>query len=311
MLPEIIRKLLIVVGLGGIFVAGSEFWFYPVDEGLSSLITLLAYGVLAYGLVIILSRLKVKDFWGFFLLANLFGFMVEGAIVPYLYSGIPLTIVWTSMAWHALLTVSVGWYLVYVWAAKSVWLQSLFYASVGLFLGGWNTLLWGATEVEGTQQLVWSWMNPLYFSEQFLFGTLLFIGGHILFRLAQPSSIVFTKIDLLVTALAVGAWGGLTIVSALPLSLIIVPLVLVCMYPVWKSRFSAPELSTVLEKLDECPVGIKTYLLMLIIPLFAIPSYWLLYTYQIELEWNALLIVTAGPISLYLFSKSFVKVLRG
>jgi hypothetical protein len=69
------------------------------------------------------------------------GFMVEGVLVDTMYAVFPFQLVWTPLAWHALVTVfAIGgtWAMGRRWP---VWRQALAYAGTGLLTGGFG-LFW-------------------------------------------------------------------------------------------------------------------------------------------------------------------------
>jgi len=72
---------------------------------------ILAYGVFGYVFLLALRLFQVRSFAGLFLAAAVFGFLVEGSVVPVLYMTLPFSIAWTSLGWHALFTVSTGFFL--------------------------------------------------------------------------------------------------------------------------------------------------------------------------------------------------------
>jgi hypothetical protein len=61
-------------------------------------------------------RFKVASFPSLFLCGAVFGWVGEGVVVETLYGDtsnpFPLSASWTALAWHALLSVGVGWYLI-------------------------------------------------------------------------------------------------------------------------------------------------------------------------------------------------------
>lgn len=301
---QLARKLCALVGLGAIFVTVSEFWFYPIDEEVSHIGILLAYSLLGYLFLLTLHYFRVTEFAGLYLAACLFGFLVEGAIVWYLYTELPVSIVWTSMAWHALITVCLGWYLV-LRISKARWLwQSVYFAALGAGLGAWTTFMWYVDEAPDGD-ISWSWTEPTGFIEQFLLGFFFFVAGHVLYSLARPGTLRFVRLDYGLAIGALAAWTSLTLLVAFPASLLFLPLVAACLTPLFKSRPSRTPPASILKSLDEAPLGWRSYLAMIPLPICAIATHTALVEAQLGLEWNAILIVTAGPYSVWLFVRAF------
>lgn len=103
-----LRFLSACLALGAIGHFGSEALFWtapPPDLGLGTiLLTVLVYALAAsVGLSAVLAT-GCTGWPGLFLGGALMGFSVEGAIVATMYDAFPVQLVWTPLAWHALLT---------------------------------------------------------------------------------------------------------------------------------------------------------------------------------------------------------------
>ncbi|RLG48328.1 MAG: hypothetical protein DRN92_01275 [Thermoproteota archaeon] len=59
-----------------------------------------------------ITEFKVGSFGTLFLIGALFGWLVEGLIEQTLYESLPLSISWTGLACHSLISVSIGWYAI-------------------------------------------------------------------------------------------------------------------------------------------------------------------------------------------------------
>ena len=309
------KTALIVASFGAVLVSVSEFWFYEVSEEVSSIGVLLAYGLLGYVFLLTLERYHTQTFAGWFVGAALFGFLIEGVVVPVLYSAPPFTIVWTSLAWHALITIWLCWWVFRHIMANQSWYIALgFNALLGLGFGMWNAYMWNAVESEGAEPLFY-WQPTEVFAEQFLFGYVLFLLGHILFawvyRSRQDSQSyeyyglwLVTWIIAILTGVASGLWFFWPILPVL---------VLLCLWSMRagkkESLFGDSESYSVYEK-NQQAIPWWRYSFTLLIPLVAIVVYDLLVTQQIGLEMNFFLIVTAGPISVWWFLRSLYQLHR-
>jgi hypothetical protein len=73
-------KALLLLAIGSITVTVSEFWFYEVTDDTSSLFVLLTYGVVGYLSLLMLEKYSVQTFAGFFIVAAIFGWLIEGVL---------------------------------------------------------------------------------------------------------------------------------------------------------------------------------------------------------------------------------------
>ncbi len=131
--------------LGAMTLWASEnfFWTAP-PEGFNAaglLLTWAAYSLCAAASLSVVLLTGVQGWIAVFLGGAVLGWLVEGVIVGTMYAAFPFQVVWTPLAWHALITglavvgvgrAAAGWPLVRVWLA---WL------GLGVF-GGVFALFW-------------------------------------------------------------------------------------------------------------------------------------------------------------------------
>ena len=302
-----LNKVLLLFAIGAIFVAVSEFWFYEVTPDTSSLGILFSYGLLGYLFVLLLERYKVHSFAGFFATAALFGFLVEGIPVPVLYSGLPFTILWTSLAWHALITVLIGWYWYRVITATAKWfLVALYNLCFGLGLGLWGAYMWNAIEAPNGVDLTFVWQSPQVFMEQFLFGWFIFILGHIVFEyVAKHATRTFFFVETISLVTLAVFFYVFQLVLFFPFSLVMIMLLWTSLNALVRERDTIPQDSqTILEQFRTQTIALWRFSFAVLIPAGAWVMYTLMYTYRIEFEANALIIITAGPAALWWWGQS-------
>ncbi|WP_240913615.1 hypothetical protein [Thermococcus sp. JdF3] len=67
-----------------------------------------------------------------------FGWLVEGVVVQTVYTDFPFQLIWTPLAWHALISVLIGLYFageaLSDWSVKKV---SMLFVFIGAFWGFW------------------------------------------------------------------------------------------------------------------------------------------------------------------------------
>lgn len=175
-----LRRALFAGATGLVSWAWSEpgFWsrFRAGDALGGWLLAILMYAVVAHVVIAVVRRYPVTGLSAVVLVGCLYGWLVEGMVAGTVYTELPFSLVWTAVAWHALLTVAVGW----------VWLPGV------LRGGGWQAVAW--CSVIGLGWGVWSaswWAVPPD-------------PGESLARFSPASYLVFV---CLVTALAALGYG--------------------------------------------------------------------------------------------------------
>ena len=137
----------VVLGTGYtlFFFSETVFWsLWRPDESLVVLAaTMLFYAFLGYMLLALITKFRIRDVWALSVAGACFGWVGEGVFAMTLFGAggmpLPFTIAWTALAWHAPVSVLVGWWLLgralrapRAWAA--LWLS----AGLGLFWGVWG-----------------------------------------------------------------------------------------------------------------------------------------------------------------------------
>ena len=116
MFTRIVKQILGVIATGYILFYFSELVFWarvqPTDTLPEWISTWLAYSLLAFVFLTIVARFRVHTVWALFLAGAVFGWMTEGIVVQTAYEDLPLSLSFTGLAWHALISVWVGWYAV-------------------------------------------------------------------------------------------------------------------------------------------------------------------------------------------------------
>ncbi len=309
------NRAIAVVALSAILVSVSEFWFYEVGEDVDSVLILLDYGLLGYLFMVLSQRFRVRRLAGFIVSAALLGFLIEGVPVPVVYTAPPLSIVWTSLAWHGLITVGLGWALFrYVMIEGTLWNAALLNIAFGVFLGLWNGFMWNASTIEATGEIVFRWHPIDAFVEQFLFGYALFLGGHVLLDRLFSADMRFGRLE------HIGLWGlagaisvlvafGHGVIALYPIFPVLVVFCLMVLRHEEQTGPASPGWSV--GWLYKAHIPIWRYGLTLGIPFCAILAYGVLVHFEIGLEMNVVVILTAGPAAVILLIWSVFRIYRG
>lgn len=77
------------------------------------------------------------------LIAALVGFAIEGAVVPAVYEAVPISYLWTSIAWHGPVTVGLGLFLMpRLLARLAPFAMAATALGAGVVWGVWTTWVW-------------------------------------------------------------------------------------------------------------------------------------------------------------------------
>lgn len=299
---DLIKKFGAIAGIGLVFAVMSEFWFYPVALTPEAIIILLAYGLFGYLFFLVLLTFRVSGFAGFFLSAALFGFAIEGIPVAVLFESVPFSLIWTSLAWHALLSVTLGWLGYRVVMSRKSWAAaSLYNLALGLLIGIWGGYFWNVRESDA--EIRFEWSDPEPFFLQFAIGVALFMAGHALLdRLADnwpdPSRYEFRSF-LIAAALA---FAGGSLIVMFPVSLILPALAVLCFWKLNQLKGDGRWAQEVLA----LKIPASRYILGLLLLGGGYLGYSLIYFNQVAFETNAVYASVLGIISVGLFVRSLL-----
>ncbi len=146
------RPVLAVLSLALVTFALSESvfwgqWGQAYGQGpLAALATYTVYLIVVVAVLGVLQRTGAGGRRGLVLGGALLGWLVEGVVVQTTYEALPLSVSFTGLAWHALITVVVGW-----WGAQVVLTRSLGQAlgaaaAAGVAWGLWAAFMAGDLE---------------------------------------------------------------------------------------------------------------------------------------------------------------------
>jgi len=272
----------------------------PISAAMSILELWMFYTFFAYILFIAIEKFNVSDLWSLFLAGSLFGWWVEGMVIPVLYEALPFSISWTSLGWHPIVDVILGWYIVRRVLHKDfIPYTALLSVSLGGFWGVWATWFW----VEDTEPIL-----PLnFFLLSFFLGILLIISYIVIdkikidtFKISKTEIIIFSILSLLGLVLQIYIVGYI--------ALIVLPsLILITGSVLWinkKKEFR----ENVIQILNEGTV-FKNYFTLILMPLTASLVYWFVYTFEINLGVGDIIPPILMIAGFLLFIASIIKVI--
>ncbi|MEM9950147.1 MAG: hypothetical protein AAF846_00995 [Chloroflexota bacterium] len=157
MLYSFAQRLATIFGSVMILLFFSEYFFLnegPVETvilGLDDPIGLLLmwveftlyYALFTYLFLIVIQQFEVKTRLNLLLAGAIFGWATEALIVPIVYEAVPISFIFPSISWHALVDVLLGWYLVRrVMRLNQPILSALMFVTLGVIWGFWATWFW-------------------------------------------------------------------------------------------------------------------------------------------------------------------------
>lgn len=259
------QKVLFVLANGYILLFFSEMMFWGSFNIKELPMTWLAYSVIGFVFLTAVVHFRIQEKWGLFLAGALFGWLAEGVLVQTTYEELPLSLSFTGLAWHALLTIWLGWYwLPQALRQGSAWQVVRRAGATGVLFGLW-LLMWqveihpAQTPTPGT--FVWFAL---------LSSVGLGVSYWLLHRLDGAYFQVSRKEITAVTSLLL-LYFALQTVPVAPVALVVLPLLLLLlMVPLQKAR---PENGRSLLADISGPLALKNLLGFAALPTSAIVTF--------------------------------------
>lgn len=295
--------------LGYIFVYWSEmiFWSFwrPETTLIGYILAWVLYSFIAYVVLIVAEHYRVKTTAAYLLLGALFGWIDEGLFAMTLFGSgalpFPITISWTALAWHMLLSLGVGWLLTQRALSSSTKQTLLLALGTGLFWGFWASAWYLETPPVITSP-------PTFFLFAFL-TTCLFAAAHLLLPHFAAKPFHATRAEKILVVLLMLAFFGFITVPTVPLAAIVLPaLTLILWLPLRRNR--ARESSAIPHALQKIPT-LRAGILVLIIPVTATFFYVALPGLSTFFPANLLVLIVSSVLGVVVFCVSWVKVWRG
>jgi hypothetical protein len=298
------QKLTVIFATGYILSFFSErvFWsfFRPGDKVIDLLLTWIVYSILAWVFLLLVRACRIATFPALFLAGAVFGWLAEGVVVDTLYGSqdnpFPVSISFTGLAWHALLSVGVGWY----WQARlltrgNLKQIALFASIVGLGWGLWAG--WWPAE------LGWANTSLAAFAGHTVVTSILLILAWLILGVAGPGWFRPAKYELWVLSGVVTLFFLAVRVPATPRSAwILPPLLLVCAYGLRRNQRREPALDLVQSVVGQ--IRPRACLPLVLMPMTAIAVYAPVPTWELSLPSNWVLYVVTMPMGFFFLIRS-------
>jgi hypothetical protein len=300
------KNILLVLSTGYIFVFFSEHVFWarirPDDSFMNWVSTWIAYSLMAFVFLHLVTHFKVANRWALFLAGAAFGWMAEGIVVQTTYESLPLSISFTGLAWHALITIWIGWYALRHRLSDSAPLPTLkLAAAIGAGYGLWAITWW--LEPDGGVATLSE------FSAFILTTSILVI---IAFWLANWSASELFTPNRWVTGIIYSLFILYFIfiaVPAAPVAILILPVLFGLIYFGLRKNKQVEQNDSLLISLTN-RASLLSYLSLLALPLTAITVYAAALTLNLQWQTNWILYLITTPLGFILFVMSLFKIWR-
>lgn len=299
-----VQKFTVIVSTGYILVFFSErmFWSFlrPGDKFADLLLTWMVYSILGWVFLLLVRHYRIGAFGALFLAGAVYGWLAEGVVVDTMYGSkdnpFPASISFTGLAWHALISVGVGWY----WQSRVLTAGNrntiaLFAAAVGLGWGLWAG--WWPAELGKANSSLADFAGHTIVTSMLLLLAWWVLGmaGADWFRPVKY------ELPVLLTVVALFFLG--VRVPATPRSaLILLPLLLACAYGFIRNR--RQELRPDLVDSTLGHIRPRSCLPLMLMPATAVAVYAPIPTWGLSLPTNWVLYVVTMPLGFFFFIRS-------
>ncbi|MCK8464730.1 hypothetical protein MUY35_12810 [Aliiroseovarius sp. S1339] len=244
------------------------------------------YAFFAWGLLLVLPYAERLGLAGIILAGCIFGWVTEGTIIPIVYEAPPISWVWPSISWHAMVDVLLGLFIVrFAMRRLGCVALALLFTTMGIAWGVWATWTWGEPTMPR--------LSPAVFLFFACTSAAIWLGGMALLDRSGPWQA--TRPEKWGIAGVTVALGLLMATAGLPFS---VGIMVIAGATWWLLVRKSERLSESDWRLPSGPVRLTTYGLTLIVPATASVTYWLVWTngWHIPIEEVAGLAMIAGAL---------------
>lgn len=247
------RGAAVVLGTGYVLVFFSEvvFWsvWRPGEDPFGRVMAWLLYSLLGYLTLAAIRHFRLADGWDVMLAGAVFGWLTEGVVAMTVFGDpsmpFPFTIVWTAIAWHAPLSMLLGWYALGL-ALRDArpWPAIALSAGLGLFWGAW-ALGWASE----TPPVV---ATPDEFAVHAVVTTIGLTVAHVCIAAGRPEAYAPSRIGVWLAGAATLAFFALVTVPTVQVMAAVLPALLLALWLVLRrcragraegsllARFGAP-----------------------------------------------------------------------
>jgi hypothetical protein len=301
---KVARTLTLSLSLGYVLFYFSEVLFWarvqPEDTILGWAQAWGIYSFAAYLTLVGLWRFGSDAWWKVFLVGALFGWFIEGVIVQTTYEAIPLSLSFTPLAQHALISVGVGWYVLGgIRATPSPRTVLRTSVIIGASYGLWSLNWWVA---DGARASVVS-----FAAYSTIATALLAVAYLVASRSLKPGFRPGRRAPWVAVAI-VGVLFAF-VVAGFPLAALVLPplaaLTVVALVRGTRGRFVPTQVTA------RVPGDVRTVLPLLAIPAIAVAIYALAAALGVSFKSNIVLYLVLTPAGFWAYGASVIRGWRG
>jgi hypothetical protein len=302
-------RLIIAIATGYIWFFYSErvfwsFWRRGEDTFGSFFATWAVYAIAAYICLILIQQYKARSVWAMFLVGAFFGWLVEGVFAMTLFGAegipFPFTISWTGLAWHAIISVVLGWYVLQQALTHSFKRTAWVSGMLGIFWGTWS-IFWSLERAE---------VVPVdaYVLHAFAV-TVILICMQCMYGWLGMQQFSATRLEKITVGLLAVLWFGFVTVPTFGALAAVLPVLFGVLYLALRKNKKTETRQSFLATLD-APITYMRSFAVLLMPLCATLIYALAQGMQLAPPTNFLVLGVTLPAGFILLGVSLWKVFR-
>jgi hypothetical protein len=221
---SLLRRASLLLGTGYILYFFSEAMFWSQlrpDEGwFDRPLSCLLYAYLGYLMLVILRHFCIRDIPGLFLAGAAYGWLDEGVFAMTLFGDpsmpFPFSISWTGLAWHAPISVVLGWHAMGV-ALRSPGVTLAAYLSLGF------GVFWGIWAYGWRFETPPVAARPTAFLLQATAATAMLAVAYRAVAAGRPDSFLPSRFGLALAGLVLSGFLAVVTVPNIPFALLVLP----------------------------------------------------------------------------------------
>ncbi len=242
----------------------------------------------------------LRIIWSLFLAGAIFGWIAEGIVVQTAYDMLPLSISFTGLAWHALITVWIGWYAIQKsLLSTDTWSILKLSTAVGFFYGFWAINWW--LEPDGGVSSV-----PEFATFSFI-TTSLVILAYWLANWSSTESLILNRWVITVISGIFSLYFCFVTIPSAPLAAIILPTLFGLVYLGLRQNCNNEGEGSLLD-IHSGRIPFWKYSSLLVLPLTSVLVYTIAISLNLQWHTNWILYIITTPLGFILFGISFYKI---
>ena len=303
---KILQRIAAAFSVGYILMFFSErvFWsrLTPENTPADLLFTWIVYSLLAFLFLWSVDYFRTRLWMTVFLCGAVFGWLAEGVIAQTIFDNFPISISWTGLAWHALISVLFGWYgLRRAYLQGSARQVALLAGGMGVLWGLWA--LWWPADLGRPIPLAGFLLNTWV-------GSLLLLAAYWVYDAVQPKHFHPNRVEIAVVGLAVFFWFAIVTVPAVGLRALLIPaLIGLTLFGLWRARRTSAHASMLAVLRGTLRPGAAAAILAM--PLAASLVYWAGLSLGFFPPTNAIVLGITAPVGFVLYGLSLSWAIRG